>query len=307
MFANPVGYAFTQSGTAGLERYYDDDLAGKRNEFASLLDQVLGEKKEGKDLHTGPRSGGDEARAPGAAVEGGARRLRVRRGARAEHRPGARDGVDARASTRTRVPDETRRGVNPGNKRDNIATMRLTPPGSTFKVVTAAAAIDSGKYTPDSMISGKNGKKISGVPLSNDAGEDFGVISLTLALTHSVNTVFGEVGREARRRHHVQVHAPLRVRVQAAGRPALRRVGGVRRLPPQEAAARGRRGRRHRACRHRPVRRYRRDPRDPDPDGRSCGYGGQRRCAHEATDRRSTGAARRAARGQDLRPSRPRA
>ena len=62
--------------------------------------------------------------------------------------------------------------------------------------MTAAAAIDSGRYTPDSVISGRNNKIISGVPLQNFGGADYGPISLTDALTHSVNTVFGEVGEK---------------------------------------------------------------------------------------------------------------
>jgi peptidoglycan glycosyltransferase len=78
----------------------------------------------------------------------------------------------------------------------NRATQGKYPPGSTFKVVTAAAALDSGRYKPDSFISGKSPKVISGVPLSNFGGENFGAISLTDALTHSVNTVFGEVGEK---------------------------------------------------------------------------------------------------------------
>jgi peptidoglycan glycosyltransferase len=78
----------------------------------------------------------------------------------------------------------------------NRATQAKYPPGSTFKVVTASAAIDTGRYQPDSFISGKSPKVISGVPLQNFGGENFGSISLTDALTHSVNTVFGEVGEK---------------------------------------------------------------------------------------------------------------
>ncbi len=86
---------------------------------------------------------------------------------------------------------------DPGKKGGTIfnnATQGLYPPGSTFKTVTASAAIDSGRYQPDSKVSGKNGKVISGTPLNNFGGQDFGDITLTDALTHSVNTVWAEVG-----------------------------------------------------------------------------------------------------------------
>ncbi|MFL5893778.1 MAG: peptidoglycan D,D-transpeptidase FtsI family protein, partial [Thermoleophilaceae bacterium] len=78
----------------------------------------------------------------------------------------------------------------------NRATQSKYPPGSTMKVVTAAAALDTGRYNPNSFISGKSPKVISGVPLSNFGNENFGPISLTDALTHSVNTVFGEIGEK---------------------------------------------------------------------------------------------------------------
>ncbi len=63
-----------------------------------------------------------------------------------------------------------------------------------MKTVTATAALDSGRFTPQSRVSGRNGKPISGVPLNNFGGEDFGDIDLTTALTNSVNTVWAEVG-----------------------------------------------------------------------------------------------------------------
>jgi peptidoglycan glycosyltransferase len=46
------------------------------------------------------------------------------------------------------------------------------------------------------MVSGANHKVISGAPLDNFGGETFGNIDLTTALTHSVNTVWAEVGEK---------------------------------------------------------------------------------------------------------------
>jgi len=78
----------------------------------------------------------------------------------------------------------------------NRATQFGYAPGSTFKIVTATAAIDTGAYTPESTVSGRNDVIISGRPLGNDDNESLGQISLTYALAHSVNTVWAQVAEK---------------------------------------------------------------------------------------------------------------
>ncbi|HEV2981557.1 MAG TPA: penicillin-binding transpeptidase domain-containing protein, partial [Solirubrobacteraceae bacterium] len=80
-----------------------------------------------------------------------------------------------------------------GNPLVNRATQFGYAPGSSFKVVTATAAIDTGAYTPESTVSGRDNVPISGVALANDNHESFGSITLTEALAKSVNTVWAQV------------------------------------------------------------------------------------------------------------------
>jgi penicillin-binding protein A len=81
----------------------------------------------------------------------------------------------------------------------NRSTQAGYPPGSTFKVLTAVAAIDSGLFTPNSTVNGNSPVTISGVPLNNDNNQSFGPIDLTSALTFSVNTVWAQVAEHVGR------------------------------------------------------------------------------------------------------------
>ncbi len=60
-------------------------------------------------------------------------------------------------------------------------------------MVTATAAIDSGAFTAQSLVNGRDNVPISGVPLKNDNNESFGEITLTEGLVKSVNTVYAQV------------------------------------------------------------------------------------------------------------------
>ncbi len=75
------------------------------------------------------------------------------------------------------------------------ATQGQYPPGSTFKVVTAAAGLNSGTITPETTINAPGTLEVQGQPLQNDYDQNFGPISLDTALTNSVNTWFGQLGQ----------------------------------------------------------------------------------------------------------------
>jgi peptidoglycan glycosyltransferase len=78
----------------------------------------------------------------------------------------------------------------------NRATQGQYPPGSTFKVVTAAAGLESGTITPETTINAPGTIIDEGQPLENDFNQSFGPISLDTALTNSVNTWFGQLGQQ---------------------------------------------------------------------------------------------------------------
>lgn len=87
---------------------------------------------------------------------------------------------------------------DPDNPMLNRGIQEVYPPGSTFKLVTAAAALSSGQYNPDSIVPGGFGLDLPGVekPLPNDGGGNCGgdKITLTQALMVSCNVSFGYLG-----------------------------------------------------------------------------------------------------------------
>jgi peptidoglycan glycosyltransferase len=80
----------------------------------------------------------------------------------------------------------------------NRATEGLYAPGSTFKTVTAAAALDSGTYTPQSQFYDPGYCTEYGVRVHNaldqNGPEQFGNVDLIQAFIHSINAVFCDLG-----------------------------------------------------------------------------------------------------------------
>ena len=82
----------------------------------------------------------------------------------------------------------------------NRATDGLFTPGSTFKVVTATAALNAHKFTPESTFYDPGycveyGKQVSNAASPDGPVESFGHPTLAQGLQHSINSVFCNVGK----------------------------------------------------------------------------------------------------------------
>jgi peptidoglycan glycosyltransferase len=182
LFAQAVGYSTAADGdAAGLELSRGPALRGLPSTLSSVFGQFGGTQRVGDDVQTTL-----DPKAQQVAVQ----QLAGRAGSVVALDPqtGAIKVMYATPSYNDNDPHKK------GSTTFNRSTQGGYPPGSTFKVVTATAAIDSGKYTPNSTVDGRSPITVSGVPLSNDNNQSFGSIDLTTALTYSVNTVWAQVG-----------------------------------------------------------------------------------------------------------------
>jgi peptidoglycan glycosyltransferase len=192
LYGHPVGYSFVRQGDSEFEKYHNDELVGSESEFGSILDQLRGRNQEGDDIVTNidPEAqrvalGDLEAAGFGAvvAIEPSSGRVRVL----ASNPP-----YDP-----NRVPEHLKSlNLDPTSPLLDRATQGQYPPGSTFKVVTAAAGLDSGTIGPETTIDAPGELEVEGQPLQNDFTQSFGPISLDTALTYSVNTWFAQLGQK---------------------------------------------------------------------------------------------------------------
>lgn len=193
LYGHPIGYSFVRLGDSEFEQFHNEELIGEGSEFSSIVDELLGERQEGNDIVT--------------SIDADAQRLALAElqeagfGAVVAIEPST-GAVKVMASNApfdpNRVPYEFSKLSTNEIERPlvNRATQGLYPPGSTFKVVTAAAGLDSGAITPESTINSPGTLEVEGTPLQNDFSEDFGAIAIDTALTNSVNTWFGQLGQE---------------------------------------------------------------------------------------------------------------
>jgi len=193
LFGHPIGYSFVQYGDSEFEQFHNEELVGEGSEFSSILDELLGDRQEGNDIVTNIDS--EAQRVALAALEESGFGAVVA----IEPSTGAVKAMVSNAPyDPNRVPYEFSKLSNNNLERPlyNRAAQGQYPPGSTFKVVTAAAGLDSGAITPETTIDAPGSLEVEGTPLQNDFNEDFGPIALDTALTSSVNTWFGQLGQQ---------------------------------------------------------------------------------------------------------------
>ena len=199
-YAPITGYYSYYYGRSMLEQTQNAQLTGTSDAqwLSRITGTLSGHKPEGGSITTTIN-----AKAQDAAWDG----LKGKKGAvvALDYTTGA---VLAMASSPSYDPNElashhlndtTRAWKNlvadPSSPLTNRATREIYPPGSTFKLVTAAAALQNG-YHPNSMVDSPENWILPGTrtPLTNETNCGGSRITLAHALDISCNTAFGKIG-----------------------------------------------------------------------------------------------------------------
>ena len=203
LFSHVVGYSTQSRSRSGLEASENDYLTGTNANLDTVLkttlDRIRGATIKGNDLWL--------------TIKPGAQRVAMQQLA---GKCGSVVAIDPRtgkvlvmASRPTFDPNlvernfarinNIRASCRPAAPLINRATAGLFVPGSTFKVVTSAAALDSGRYTIDSRFVDRGycieyGKQVKNFG-DMSGPEVFGPVNFLQALEHSINAVFCEIGK----------------------------------------------------------------------------------------------------------------
>lgn len=206
LYAPITGFYSIVYGATGLERQENRVLNGKSDLFFfDRAEQLFAGRK--------PVGGAVTTTIDAAAQRAGARGLRGKAGAVVAIEPSTGRILASIQSPSfdpnilsSHDPKEIREyyetlQADPRKPLLNRPIVALNPPGSTFKLVTAAAALESGKFTPDSVLPGP---KTYPLPLSEKEVRNWnrtacgpkGQVTLQGALAISCNTAFAWLGNE---------------------------------------------------------------------------------------------------------------
>jgi peptidoglycan glycosyltransferase len=205
LYAPIAGYYSFLYGREGIERYQNGILSGGDDRwfFRRLVDMVTGEQ---------PRGGGVKLTIDPAAQEAAWDALGSNKGAAVAIEPStgailamvSKPSYDPNPLASHDIPTQqeawTALQEDEDNPMANRAAAEILPPGSVFKLVTSAAALENG-FEPDSVVPGPAVYDLpqSSATLPNYSGQPCGEndeTTITNALRISCNTAFAWLGNE---------------------------------------------------------------------------------------------------------------
>ncbi len=203
LFAHVVGYSTQSRARAGLESSLNDYLTGSNSNLGTVLkttlDRIRGATIKGNNVWLTLRPGAQRVAMQQLAGKcGSVVAIDPRTGkvlvmaSRPTYDPNLVESNFRKIRT-------TSSACSPAAPLLNRATDGLFVPGSIFKVVTSAAALDSGKYSINSTFVDRGycieyGKQVRN--FGDQSGpEVFGSVNFLQALEHSINAVFCEIGK----------------------------------------------------------------------------------------------------------------
>ncbi|MCF6524854.1 penicillin-binding protein 2 [Streptomyces sp. JJ36] len=204
LYSPVTGFAAQIFGTSKLEALYDGILTGDDDRlfFNRTIDMLTGKPQRGGNVVTTINSKVQQAAydamgdKKGAAValdpQTGAVLAMVSKPSYDPSRFAGMSDEDQEAWKSLQKEN------NPDEPMLNRALRQTYPPGSTFKVVTAAAGLESGEYTLDGKTDTPDPYPLpdSTVDLGNDGNHPCEDASVRVALQWSCNTVFAKMSNE---------------------------------------------------------------------------------------------------------------
>ncbi|MCX5332838.1 MULTISPECIES: penicillin-binding transpeptidase domain-containing protein [unclassified Streptomyces] len=206
MWAPVTGFVSQAYGANQLESIEDGILTGNDDRlfFRNTLDMITGKAKEGGNVVTTLNAAAQKAAYEGLAKRGKGAVVALEpstgkilaMASYPSYDPGTiAGGGDSDAAAWKKLDKKN----NPADPMLNRALREVYPPGSTFKVVTAAAALESGLYDdPDEKTDSPLPWVMTGTKteLKNEGNIPCKNATLREALRVSCNTVFGKIGAD---------------------------------------------------------------------------------------------------------------
>jgi peptidoglycan glycosyltransferase len=205
--AHLTGFYSRDAGIGGIEATQNDVLSGNDAKLFvnRVIDMVGNQTPRGgsvrltingraqKAAFDGMRALGDRVQGAVVAIEPATGKiLAMVSSPTFDPRQLATHDFSAALKTKQKLLDDKLSPLN------NRAIESDRPPGSTFKIVTAAAALESGRYEPDTRVKGgaRLDLPLTRTDLVNENGGNCGgdQITLTQALQVSCNVSFGDIG-----------------------------------------------------------------------------------------------------------------